>query len=292
MDTVSENTPIETVVGSTDNLNTGLQPTTPAAEHASTGTVVGPPPATVPSTPLLGESDPQWRPLIDAFTTALQTVLHRPTTTYLPPPKPFRGTSMEDPARFFEQLEELFARDQIKPSHQTRVAASFLEGEAWKWWKPLEGCNMPFDTFKGILSDQFDPPQQRHKLQLEFHAKEQTASQSILQFVGEKTCLAQRIDPSFPEQQIVAAILELVRPEYKPFLATRPIGDLRTLIRSATMLEKQLPKPAPTTTQLPLDQRPKCRLCPGRHWHRDCPRAQGNEPGTGLPPPPEPFGRS
>lgn len=272
---------------------------------------------------LLGEgsSDSQWRPTqtnttqeLHAIVQAYLSGLHRQTTTVIWPK--YSGKLAEDPEAFFVALAAAFENEHIPPEQQVPRALQQLEGEAARQLAQYEGLQMSWAEFQDVIRLKFAAPERRHRQIRQVLEEEQRPDEDVAAFIFRKRQEARRLLPTLSDKELACAVHDLLKPQVRHHLP--PVVDsLEELCTRATAVEEALrrptarpatattrpagarqvtaPAPAPTAAAAPsrpAPQDPRCRFCPERHWHRDCPvrRAQlttvpdqGNEEPAGVP---------
>ncbi|KAK9738010.1 hypothetical protein QE152_g10232 [Popillia japonica] len=120
------------------------------------------------------------------------------------------------------------------------------------------------------------------------YGEPQKSDERGLEFIWRKRRLCQRLYPDWTEDNVISLIKRQMRTEYKVALGPHrycSINELRAACididelfhdtkrknyltpSSNSSSIKNKPKP-PTPSQREV---PKCRHCPEKHWHRDCP---------------------
>ncbi|KAK5640094.1 hypothetical protein RI129_007822 [Pyrocoelia pectoralis] len=198
----------------------------------------------------------------------------------------FSGDQLEDPEKFFVTLEEASVTKDA--TEQLKTAIKQLRGDAAKWWKGFEGFQPTYQELKAETLDRYDNERVKGKLAAEFFGRDQK-SENARTFLQRKAHLATRL--KLPIADHTELLKELMNPRIRRFLHTTTTGSILELVRISEKIEndhKAMPQGQDeATTREP--NLPKCRFCPGYHFHRDCPTLlerhgnQGNGPAAGHP---------
>ena len=137
-----------------------------------------------------------------------------------------------------------------------------------------------FEEFSIDLIQHFNNPTTLAAITGAYFGKRQQQGGSDAHFFKIKQRQADRIDRD--AVQDISTLIALMHPEMSLYFRTYPT-DLRSLRNEAIELESSLgsvikPRKHFQTVNSPNSNSkslPKCRLCPGFHWHNDCP-TQGN----------------
>ena len=229
---------------------------------------------------------------------ALTWAIARLSHTLIPPvdlsDKPtFSGSPLEDPEAFLKDLDALITKATITDT--IKFAAGCLSDEAAAWFKQREDLDLTYLQFKTDLVTEFNHPRILASIAGSYHGKRQQQGESVVQYLVTKQRQAKRLKRDAKND--IPAIIALMLPAMELHFVNHPT-DLSTLRNKAIELEQKLkrtgalnsptqtrpPKPESRTTQpqsstnqprsrtdQPQNRLPKCRFCPGHHWHRDCP---------------------
>lgn len=256
------------------------------------------PTASATSNTNLGEGF-QWRPeqFLLMFQQLLQTQL--PPTSPTPPVPPplaptFSGRPDEDVDSFLTSMQEYLIASRVITNDWGRYAVKQLEGEAAKYYEPFVHMLENFATFCQRLRRRYDGPKVRADLTSKLFSEKQKAAENAEVFLALKERLLVKLFPNMGDAERVAVLTPLLHPELQPHVIASAPTTIPELTEVCTRLEAVTPKTiAPTVLQRPVQlgaprhtmtpaessRSPKCRNCPGYHWHRDCPDRQ--RPGNG-----------
>ena len=131
------------------------------------------------------------------------------------------------------------------------------------------------------------------RLQAQLYSKKQTEKEPVAVFLQQKFLLALRLLPEAAEEEIVPILLESLRPSIKRVIRAASPRTIAELFNRATEAEadeaeehprretkkEELKTKLPETTQIKsqlgftasAQNLPRCRFCPERHFHKDCP---------------------
>ena len=125
-------------------------------------------------------------------------------------------------------------------------------------------------------------------LHAKLYSRKQSDKEGASVFLQQKYLLAQRLIPEAPEEEIVAILLESLRPSIRRVIRAASARSFEDFLDRAVDAEadeaeehprreqkREEPKPR-TTIQTPNEPErrrngPPCEYCPGFHFHRDCP---------------------
>lgn len=223
-----------------------------------------------------------WRALIRAF-----------RTPDVPVPT-FAGMDHEDPEEFLDCCERYFSEASIDISLWSRMVTKSLTERASKWYEAYKNLSLPWGKFKNLLIQHFAGISALNKLHIKLYATKQEEKEAVGIFLQKKYLLALRLLPQAPETQIVALLLEALKPSIKKILRAATISTFEDLVERAVQAEtdeaEENPRKATrdaaqskttTAAQLPNNASaaptgnarppPQCHYCPGQHFHRDCP---------------------
>lgn len=253
------------------------------------------------TTPVLGLDNTQWRPNTDIIR-AVQALIEACASTQQPLAPTFSGAEDEDPAAFFEGLERYFIEARVPAPRQLDTTIGQLRHTAADHVKPFQNLRLTYDELKDVITRQFSGPGVLAVLFTRLYSQTQPASEPVEIFLRKKILLFHRLRPGAAFSEIAAILIELVQPRLRSFLRMSASSDIDTFLAQAAGIERdqkaleppKRPPPPPQPPRAPVAPRlPRCYHCPGRHYNYDCPtRRSGNEPGTGVLPPPPPFDRS
>jgi hypothetical protein len=219
-------------------------------------------------------------PLVDME--ALVQVLCRlvaPRSIETPILPEFSGLEHEDPERFLEKCRERLAATDPE-SWRDRVATR-LRGNAESWWSINRAILPTFPDLERGLIEKYGGLDKVVRLHAEFYGTRQAKEEPTETFLQKKKLLAGRILPTMTEKVLVATCRTLLRDELVMYSAFASPQTLEELSRGAGTIERLLNQkkavpPATTFTK----SLPRCRYCPGTHFHADCPELRRN-PGNG-----------
>lgn len=188
----------------------------------------------------------------------------------------FSGNPLEDPDVFIKDVEEVMQTAQTSPSKKTKFAAECLTREAAEWYQLRRDLVLSFEEFKEDFLEHFNHPRILAKISGNYFGKRQQQGEAVAVFLATKQKQAARIQRNAKND--IPTIISLMLPQMELHLPKHP-KDLRSLRNVAIDLEEmlkktgQLPKKSSTKEIKPTEEStlPKCRFCPGRHWHKDCP---------------------
>jgi hypothetical protein len=191
----------------------------------------------------------------------------------------FSGLEHEDPERFLEKCRERLAATHPE-SWRDRVATR-LRGNAESWWSINRAILPTFPDLERGLIEKYGGLDKVVRLHAEFYGTRQAKEEPTETFLQKKKLLAARILPTMTEKVLVATCRTLLRDELVMYSAFASPQTLEELSRGAGTIERLLNQkkavpPATTSTK----SLPRCRYCPGTHFHADCPELRRN-PGNG-----------
>lgn len=248
-------------------------------------------PATTHRSPLRGPPQimisPANAPLMDWR--ALIRALRTPDV----PLPTFTGMDHEDPEEFLDQCEYYFTEAAIQPTLWSRMVNKSLTGKASKWYEAYRNLSLPWAKFRTLLTQHFAGASAVNKLHIKLYSAKQDEKEAVGVFLQRKYLLALRLLPQASENQVVALLLESLKPSIKKVLRSATINSFEELVERAVLAEndeaeenprkttrevapsKGTPtaaeKPSPSTQTPSTRPPPQCHYCPGRHFHRDCP---------------------
>ena len=218
----------------------------------------------------------EWRTIIRALRAPQPTL---PT---------FTGSDHEDPHNFLQECEEHFAQTATEPSQWTRIAGKALIESAAKWFELYKTISLPWAKFKEVLIKKYSGTTTLMRLQTTLYSKKQSEKENTAIFLQQKYMLALRLRPEAPEEEIVAILLESLRPSIRRAIRASAPTSFTELFDRAVEAEadevddvpkkevrkeevKIKPTPEPVNYTAPTRRMPPCNYCPERHFHRDCP---------------------
>ena len=216
------------------------------------------------------------------------TAIIRAIRAPLPALPTFSGQDHEDPHVFIRECEEHFGQSAIEASQWTRMAGGALKESASKWWETYKSLSLTWKKFREVLIHRFANTSSLMRLHTQLYSRKQNDKESAAVFLQQKYLLAQRLIPEAPEEEVVAILLESLRPSVRRVIraaSPRTFGDLfdravnaeadeaEEYPRREQKKEEPKPKPSPQTPNEVGGRRngPPCEYCPGFHYHRDCP---------------------
>ena len=221
-----------------------------------------------------------WRAIIRALRAPLPSL---PT---------FAGHDHEDPQVFLTECENHFKETATEISQWTRLACKALIEPASKWFEIYKSLALPWTKFKEVLLKRFSGTTTLMRLHAQLYSRKQGEKDITAVFLQQKYLLALRLQPTASEEEIVAILLESLRPTIRRAIrasAPRTFTDLfdraveaeldevEEIPKKDTKREDTRPKIVQTTSAPPAGnpvnrpRLPPCNYCPERHFHRDCP---------------------
>lgn len=251
---------------------------------------------------LLGVEQTQWRPttneMVMTFTAEqFQALLaHTMPSKKIDTPPPFKGEDTEDPREFLQACERYFQQAKCTDKELLKVVSDSLQGKAAQWWRPFASLPLSWVDFSERFLRRFDGPEVRASLTAQLYGQKQGPKENSEIFLLRKLQLFRRLQPSESPSTFIPVLIELLKPSIRPYLRMAIPNNTEELVTKAAYLEKDLEehsssltretKTTPREAPPPLlePQLPKCRYCPGRHFHRDCPHLRHPEPPRPAPP--------
>lgn len=244
---------------------------------------------------------------LDQFVAALRSTLPPVITAT------FHGLKHEDPERYLRQLEQQLLDYRIRPEQWADYAVRQLRGEAATWAEKYTGLQIDWPEFCERFRHHFCGAQHHAELLAELYGQKQ-ASESAELFLLRKIKLLRRLAPGSEEASIPMLIQQL-QPGIRPMLRVSPPTTLEELLQRAVTIEEdirenerwtrrvrsagdcperraesdqhhQASRSADTGRRYTKEERrqssqaPRCRYCPERHFHRDCPVRQAQQAGN------------
>lgn len=190
----------------------------------------------------------------------------------------FSGLDHEDPVAFLRICHSSLDEAKVPSSQWVSLIQSQLKGAAKSWQRTYGDLPLSWGDFKDRLLLKFDGPAVRASLQASFYGQPQREADNVEIFLTQKVQMYRRLCPDSEPSNIIPLLIELLKPALRPFLRCPPPSSINDLILRATAVETDLraakssitSRPRPT----PPPQPPKCRHCPGWHYHRECPVLQ------------------
>ena len=127
----------------------------------------------------------------------------------------FTGSEHEDPHNFLRECEEHFEQTATKPSQWTRLAGKALVDSAAKWFELYKTISLPWAKFKEVLVKKYAGTTTLMKLHTTLYSRKQSEKENTAIFLQQKYLLALRLRPEAPEEEIVAILLESLRPSIR-----------------------------------------------------------------------------
>ncbi|XP_064214537.1 uncharacterized protein LOC135266972 [Tribolium castaneum] len=183
----------------------------------------------------------------------------------LPLPE-FFGENHEDPQRFLDTCLLRINNDNQEIRLQRIV--SQLRGPAKEWWR-LNGSLIPtYEDFTAAFLNRYNGVSHLFKLKASLYGDGQR-NENVEHFLRRKWLLAKRVAPELPESQLVRLTAGLLTPELAAASGTVFPQSMNDFIEAMIQVEENRKRlPSNHTRQPP--SLPKCRFCPGFHFHRDC----------------------
>ena len=199
----------------------------------------------------------------------------------------FSGDPLEDPKIFIQELETLFKEHQVKQNLYLKYTKKTLSNSAKQWFEDREDLKWNFNVFAEDFIKSFNNPKIIAAITGTYFGKRQQQAEPVAKFLKMKQQQADRIGRD--TTQDIATIIALMHPEMGLHLQPHPI-DLRSLRNEAIELEKSLSRIHKPTNHMPNIRPqsstnkylPKCRMCPGFHWHKTVPRVRKTPKQTRL----------
>lgn len=219
----------------------------------------------------------------------------------------FAGADSQCPDRFLEKFEAYAARLGIEDEEDKAAELTCcLEGAAASYVDTFPTAGLTATDMAQLLRMRFAGPEVINKLRVRLHTEQQKATEAVLPFILAKQHLSKRLYPGATEAENIERILPLLRPQLAGIVKLHKPRTLDRLKELAISVETSFPaettasqttrpaaaRPPPAAARPPPvatrpstsgDGLPDCHYCPGRHWHRDCPVAQGRMQGNARP---------
>lgn len=186
----------------------------------------------------------------------------------------FHGLEHEDPAGFISRCRDLLTEAHIDPSQWSRLVQQQLKGPARDWLLLFSGIPFSWEELQQGLTHRFDSPAVRATLQASLYGKHQRENEAADQFITGKIFLYRRLFPNADPNTIIPVIIELLRPQLRPFLRHPVPTTTMELIHRAVPLEGDIKHTAAKHHSTSSSNAPRCHYCPGYHYNRDCPVRQ------------------
>ena len=202
----------------------------------------------------------------------------------------FTGSDHEDPHSFLQECEEHFRQTAIEPNQWTRLAGKALQESAAKWFELYKTIYLPWMKFKELLVKKYAATTILMKLHTTLYSRKQSEKENTAIFLQQKYLLALRLRPEAPEEEIVAILLESLRPSIRRAIRASAPSSFEELFDRAVEAEidevddgprketrrddiKMIKNISAEPVNIPAPTRrvPPCNYCPERHYHRDCP---------------------
>ena len=206
----------------------------------------------------------------------------------------FSGHDHEDPLTFLRECEEHFESTEAKPSQCTRLAGKALEEPASKWWELFKKISVTWEKFKEILIQRYASAPVLMQLHKNLYSRKQGERENTAVFLQQRYLSARRLLPIINEEGITALLLESLRPSIRRAIRSASPRNFEDLFQRALTAEtdeaedyprhekkkeESKPREATPAAQTNMNQRaaqlssnlPRCRFCPERHFHRNCP---------------------
>lgn len=245
----------------------GLEAVHPENNSSNDGDSVAMPPSTTPSSE------------VTKLLEAVATLISRQSS--LPEARPsFAGLPSEDPEVYLRQVEDYAARN--PQPDLTKFAANQLKGAAAQWFRSYVELSLSWVQFRELLIRKYASAEVTANLLSKLYGQKQVANEPAEIFLRKKIELFRRLQPSVSEEEAVKILIELLTPALRPYLRMGSLASFEELLERASVIEgdlAQLKSSAPRR-----EEPPKCRMCPGYHYHKDCPERR--------PPPPENWRRA
>lgn len=192
-------------------------------------------------------------------------------------PPIFTGKLEEDPSRFLKKMERLLEETTEDIEDYVDMVKAQLEGEAKKWFRPLDNLHLGWEQFKQRFLAHFNGSAALTRLNCALYSEAQKPTESGRDFVARKMALWNRESSRKDDQVAIQATVQLLRPDHRLALCGRQFNQLQELLDAVELVDAAL---ADKSAEAKKEQRSICcSNCGGRHYHRDCPTAsrdQGN----------------
>ncbi|XP_063222980.1 uncharacterized protein LOC134531233 isoform X2 [Bacillus rossius redtenbacheri] len=206
------------------------------------------------------------------------------STRFASAPRPFRGQDHEDPVQAVHQWEQALRAHAIHPTEWVDRIGPVLLGEASRWWNNHEGLYDTWEEFTGGFLNHFGNQSRLAKLTAQLYGTKQKEGEDVESFLLQKRKLYKRLHPGRDPNEFLPTLLELVRPNLRPFLRHPPPENFSELMVRATTVQRDCLETRGTVTSKPCSpstlvqeyatpnkRLPKCWHCPEQHFHKDCP---------------------
>lgn len=197
----------------------------------------------------------------------------------------FTGEPEDDPEDFLRKLREYFSARDEQPDVQT--AGKCLTGPAAAWL--TRNPQYIYDDFETSIREAYNGRATRSRLLRDLYGRPQAIDEPVTSFLQRKERLCRRLQPEMADNpDFVAVLQDLVLPHLGAMLDLNPPTDLAQLKQMAGRVEARAAtrESTPATAQQ-TKRLPKCRFCPGYHYHRDCEEARRQGRSQVAPPPSE-----
>ena len=123
------------------------------------------------------------------------------------------------------------------PQQWTRLIANSLTANAAKWWDLYKNVSLPWPKFRDLLIQYYAGNTTLMRLQAKLYSSKQSEKEPVGIFLQQKYLLALRLRPEAPEADILALLVESLRPSIKIAIRASNLQTFGNLFERATQAE-------------------------------------------------------
>ncbi|XP_063233817.1 uncharacterized protein LOC134537381 [Bacillus rossius redtenbacheri] len=158
----------------------------------------------------------------------------------------FAGRTSDDPRRFVHACRERLNRYGVPECEWANRVSTALKGDAKTWWQIVQEYDMPWTEFARLFEARFADVKTEMRVRTELYCLEQGATEAAEAFIMKKIRLYKRLFPGEEPTGVLERVVELMRPEFRPYLRPMTRRPAEEFVQQARVLEQDLRAVRPT----------------------------------------------